>query len=139
MFRRRPLPLALVGLILTITSPGLALGADGKPKSPRPLAVQPKPVDGAALAAMTAKARAKAGPQYLALPGPLSPGTGFANTGFGSGGFANNGLRSNLPIIGDPAPICRAACAKAHYTCLSTDDPVDCNPRWAVCTAGCSR
>ena len=44
---------------------------------------------------------------------------------------------SGLPTAGDPAPICRAACAQERYTCLSADDE-SCDHRWSRCVAGCS-
>ena len=131
---------AVIGFVIAALTPGAALsaavGTDGKPKHARPVAVQPARIDAAGLAA---KAKAKAAPRDLALPAPLAPGAGFANAGFGSGGFASNALRSNLPIAPDAAPLCRATCAKAHYTCLAADDPSECSPRWAVCVAGCGR
>ena len=132
--------LALIGFVIAGLAPGAALsaavGADGKPKRARPVLAPPKRIEDAAVAA---KARTRASPGYLALPPPLAPGAGFANSGFGSGGFASNALRSNLPIASDAAPVCRATCATAHYICLSTDDPSECSPRWAVCVAGCAR
>ena len=44
---------------------------------------------------------------------------------------------SGLPATGDPAPICRAACAQERYTCLSADDE-SCDHRWSRCVAGCT-
>ena len=44
---------------------------------------------------------------------------------------------AGLPVAGDPAPICRAACAQERYTCLSADDE-SCDHRWSRCVAGCT-
>jgi len=43
---------------------------------------------------------------------------------------------SGLPAVGGSAPICRAACAQARYSCLAVDDEA-CDTGWTRCVAGC--
>ena len=122
--------IALV-VLTTLLTPGLAAAQDAKPKPARPPIVQPKPVE-------TPAPKTTPVQSYLALPPSLHPGDGFNAGGFSSGGLASGGLRSSLPVIGDPAPQCRATCAKANYLCLSTDDASLCSPRWATCVSTCN-
>lgn len=43
------------------------------------------------------------------------------------------GLRSTL----DPAPQCRADCARARYFCATGSEDAGCNDRWGQCVLGC--
>ncbi len=124
------------GLLLALASAPLCAHAQDETKPKRP--PTPRPLV-QAVVVPTAKPAPNPGTTYLALPALLSPGASFTGSGFGSGRLASGGLRSNLPVIGDPAPICRATCAKTRYVCLSTADATDCDPRWTQCVADCAR
>ena len=84
--------------------------------APAPAAVAPAPILGPATSTLRMSALGS---------GAMIPGQNLAR-----------GL-SGLPTTGDPAPICRAACAQERYTCLSADDE-SCDHRWSRCVAGCS-
>jgi hypothetical protein len=43
---------------------------------------------------------------------------------------------SGLPSSSDPAPQCRAQCAKGHNQCSGGNDD-DCDVRWGQCIAAC--
>ena len=127
--------LGWIALVLLVSTPSFARAQDvdkpKRPPPPRPIQTTPPPPD--------VKPAAKPDATYLALPAPLVPGAAFTNGGFGSGGFTNGGLRSNLPVVDNAAPTCRATCAKSRYVCLSNDDPVLCDPQWTQCLAACGR
>ena len=84
--------------------------------APAPAAVAPPPILGAATSTLRMSA--------------LSSGGTIQGQNLGRG-------LSGLPTTGDPAPICRAACAQERYTCLAADDE-SCDHRWSRCVAGCS-
>ena len=120
-------------LVVLASSPGLARAQDEtKPKPTPPRLIVQKPI------VVEAKPVAKPDTPYVGLPAPLSTGAAFTGGGFTSGGFTNGGLRSNLPVVGDTAPVCRASCAKSRYVCLSSDDPTVCDPAYNQCLAACA-
>ena len=129
----RRLLLGGMSLVLATSTPGLARAQDEtKPKPAPPRLIVPKPV------VVEAKPAAKTDTPHYALPAPLAPGAAFGGGGFTSGGLSNGGLRSNLPVVGDTAPVCRATCAKTRYVCLATDDPTICDPALTQCLAACA-
>jgi hypothetical protein len=68
----------------------------------------------------------------IALPAP-----GQSLAGLSSAGLAAPPPITPLKFQGDPAPLCRAECAKTRIVCASMDD-LECDSRWIQCVAGCS-
>ena len=80
------------------------------------------------------------GPALRAAPAPgrltdpaLRPLAGQGVTAAGIGAQPLVGLRSTL----DPAPQCRADCARARYFCATGSEDAGCNDRWGQCVLGC--
>lgn len=63
------------------------------------------------------------------------PGAGLAV--LAAAGLATPPAITPLRPVGDPAPICRAECAKTRYVCATTDD-LECDSKWSQCVADCS-
>ena len=88
------------------------------------------------------KGAAAPAPAAVATPPILGPATSSLRMSALGSGAAIPGQNlarglAGLPATGDPAPICRAACAQERYTCLSAEDD-SCDHRWSRCVAGCS-
>ncbi len=43
-----------------------------------------------------------------------------------------------LPVVGDPAPICRAECAKTRIVCAAGSEEGNCDVRWVECLSACA-
>ncbi len=125
--RSRPpfIPLTLIVLLAV----GPAFGATyGKPKK----RFRPPPI------AATDGLRGPISAPAL-LPPPLltSPAPGRPLAGLSASALAPPPAISPLRTVGDPAPICRAECAKVRLVCAATDD-LGCDSHWIQCVADCS-
>ena len=88
------------------------------------------------------KGSAAAAPAVVAQPPILGQAASTLRVSALSSGAAISGQNlsrglGGLPATGDPAPICRAACAQERYSCLSAEDE-SCDHRWSRCVAGCT-
>ena len=82
-----------------------------------------------------------AAPKPLPAPAPR-PAQSFASGGIGGGLAGFQPLRPfgaglvGLAPAGDPAPQCRAACAKVHNSCAGQGED-SCDANWTQCIRGC--
>ena len=123
-------------MILALAAgPAFGAASDDKPK--RRLVPPPPPptaVDAGLRGPLSAPVT-PASPLKVPNLGLAAPGVALA--GLSTAGFSTPPPITPLPQVGDPAPICRAECAKARIVCASSDD-LGCDSRWVQCAADCS-
>jgi hypothetical protein len=123
-------PRLLPLLLITTLAASPAMAATGALKPKPSLILPPAPAADPGLR----------GP--LPSPSPPPPARGLpapdaALTGLNQAGLSTSPQITSLPVVGDPAPICRAACAETRITCESTGE-LECDAPWSQCVAGCS-